>query len=222
MIEKPQPLTWARWRKLAFSELSLMRSMQYERLEQAACPGPVLDIGGTKGARYHVLLQESPAVTTLNISDAAHITSDVNHPLPLESESFGSIICLNTMQYIKNDVAALKEFMRVLRPGGVMHLFVPWVFPTDSKGGELLRRSCYFWEDAFLSLGVAREQVHIVPLVWDNVSTGYQMVQFSLKAADRLLRPLCMGLGVLMSKVYSPEHAFADYALGYHIHFVKP
>lgn len=45
--------------------------------------------------------------------------------LPLDEETFDVVTALDVLEHMKDDVAALSEFRRVLRPGGTLVLTVP-------------------------------------------------------------------------------------------------
>lgn len=45
--------------------------------------------------------------------------------IPLTSESFDTIVSLDTIEHVPNDAAALNEIFRVLKPGGIFLMNVP-------------------------------------------------------------------------------------------------
>jgi len=45
--------------------------------------------------------------------------------LMFDDESFDIVICSDVLEHVSNDVTALKEFNRVLKPNGIIILFVP-------------------------------------------------------------------------------------------------
>jgi ubiquinone/menaquinone biosynthesis C-methylase UbiE len=57
-----------------------------------------------------------------------HIEKDV---LPLEGASVDRIVCKNVLEYVDDPVSTLRDFRRVLRPGGLVHA-------TDSDWGMLV------------------------------------------------------------------------------------
>jgi len=50
---------------------------------------------------------------------------DLLQKLPYSDKSFNTILCLDVLEHLKNDRFPLKEFYRVLRPGGVLVITVP-------------------------------------------------------------------------------------------------
>ena len=59
---------------------------------------------------------------------AAAVQGDALH-LPFPDGSFDRIICSEVLEHIPDDVAAMAELARVLRPGGTMAVTVPRFFP---------------------------------------------------------------------------------------------
>lgn len=120
----------------------------YARLEVAAqiCKGSrVLDAGGGTaiGARKY-LEAGAEHVTSLEVraeaikiaksacrkeieDDRLKLTHwDLNvTPLPFEDSQFDVVICLEVLEHIRRQAAAVAEFKRVLRPGGLLLISVP-------------------------------------------------------------------------------------------------
>ncbi len=120
----------------------------YARLDiasQICSEAVVLDAGGGSaigGRRY--LQAGATHVTSLEVSAHAievarecsrsQIESgqmDIVHwdlnitPLPLEDASFDVVVCLEVLEHIREQQTAIDEFMRVLKPGGVLLISVP-------------------------------------------------------------------------------------------------
>ena len=53
--------------------------------------------------------------------------------LNIESESIDTILCTEVLEHIENPIAAINEFFRVLRPGGIVILTVPFAFPVHDE-----------------------------------------------------------------------------------------
>lgn len=56
---------------------------------------------------------------------------------------FDSVVCINVLEHIPDDVGALEAIHRWLRPGGVLHLLVPahpWLYGSLDVGFEHCRR----------------------------------------------------------------------------------
>ncbi len=84
--------------------------------------GTVLDVGAGSFKRYAPYLNVDKYITLDNdVGSKADIIASAEN-IPLESESVDSIICTQVLGDIKNPGKALKEFYRVLRPGGTVLL----------------------------------------------------------------------------------------------------
>jgi len=56
------------------------------------------------------------------------IVADI-HQLSLRKNSIDCIICTGVLEHIEDPDIALKEFYRILKPGGIVHLEVPFIQP---------------------------------------------------------------------------------------------
>ena len=74
--------------------------------------------------------------------------------LTSETRTFDEIICYETLEHVRRDVEVVKQFYRILRPGGVLHLCCPnrmhprhqaEVLDHTETGGHV--RGGYTWED---------------------------------------------------------------------------
>lgn len=70
-----------------------------------------------------------------NLKNLDYTTTDLNSPLadvkadicdlPFEDNSFDFILCNHVLEHIPNDVKAMQELLRILRPGGTAILQIP-------------------------------------------------------------------------------------------------
>jgi SAM-dependent methyltransferase len=115
--------------------LVLRRRRQIFRnwLSNLPVPDPVvLDIGGriqpyrelipTPCRYYAIDLQSGPLLTAVARAEQ----------LPFRSESVYLVLCTQMIEYAANPFAVADEIRRVLRPGGILVLSAPSIFPRDS------------------------------------------------------------------------------------------
>jgi ubiquinone/menaquinone biosynthesis C-methylase UbiE len=81
-----------------------------------------------------------------NVHSLEYITADLESPLakikmdihsiPFESHSFDIIFCNHVMEHVTDDLKALREMFRVMRPGGWAIVQVPFFYPIPEHTEE--------------------------------------------------------------------------------------
>ena len=123
-------------------------------LFRSADPGPrVLDAGAGQGTMTARLGRLGFQVTSTDVSGAAvdrlreNVNGDVHQAsvtnLPCDDASFDGAVLGEVLEHVEDDLAALAEVARVLRPGGVVALSVPanprLYGPSDEWAGHRRR-----------------------------------------------------------------------------------
>lgn len=227
MILPPKRATLRRYLRLANTRYSLLRSLEYERIEGLTLRGRTLDVGGgTKNSYYHLLRIEG-SIESVNIDPKIQPTmiADLNKPLPIASESYDNIISLNTFEHIENDTLAVAESIRVLKRGGSFHIIVPFMYRLHGSPSDFHRHTSYWWESYLSSLGVDRDALTVEPLLWSPVSSAFSLVEFN---GLRGLRKKAVMLRTVLSHARWPgrerlpagyaSDVYSEFALGYYIH----
>ena len=86
--------------------------------------GLVLDCGCGLKQNYH------PNVVYCDIAD--YPTTDVRgtaEKLPFKDNAFDAVISIALLEHVKNPFKCASEILRVLRPGGILHIDVPFLQP---------------------------------------------------------------------------------------------
>jgi SAM-dependent methyltransferase len=171
-ITLPKRRTLARWYRISKSPYTLLRTLQYEAIENLCLDGKVLDIGGGYNAEYHGLLNIYGNIETINISKKMLPTYILNieKPLAFKDECFDHVLSLNTFEHIKNDELAISEAVRVLKKGGTFHFAVPFCYRVHGSPSDYHRHTSYWWSEFMASLEV--QACTIEPLVWDPRSSA--------------------------------------------------
>jgi SAM-dependent methyltransferase len=79
----------------------------------------------------------TPDVVTVDVakSENVDIVAEI-HALPIADASFDCVFCTGTLEHVRDPVKAVNELYRILVPGGVVHIDVPFIQgyhpdPTD-------------------------------------------------------------------------------------------
>jgi len=108
----------------------------------------VLDIGEglrarkDRGSRFEskrAWLQEYIAKVDYKVMDPVpdykpDIVGDI-HDIPLPDESVPAIICLAVLEHVENPIRAMEEMYRVLKPGGKLFIYVPFLYYYHAHAG---------------------------------------------------------------------------------------
>jgi SAM-dependent methyltransferase len=101
-------------------------------------PATILDAGCSSGYLLEDLRQRLPAATLLGVDliaaglrrahglvpDAQLLLADVCD-LPIDDGTVDVVLSANLLEHVPDDVGALAEFLRILRPGGIAAVVVP-------------------------------------------------------------------------------------------------
>ncbi|PIR97605.1 MAG: hypothetical protein COT91_00435 [Candidatus Doudnabacteria bacterium CG10_big_fil_rev_8_21_14_0_10_41_10] len=100
--------------------------------------GKILDVGSGKPwqkemAQYKDWFKNTTYETldTDPQSQATHI-ADVQK-IPLPDESYDAIICKAVLQHVPFPYNAIQQMHRVLKPGGLLLVYVPFIYPYHAK-----------------------------------------------------------------------------------------
>lgn len=99
------------------------------RVLAANPPGKVLDAAAGKGALAAFLRDRGWDVhcidiipELLNVEGLTCRKADLNRKLPFKEKTFDAVVCANAIHRLFNPSGAIREFYRILRPGGRLYL----------------------------------------------------------------------------------------------------
>ena len=173
LIGPPVP-SFSRWIAMRRRDpmQSVLRMLQNEFILTLPIRGKVLDMGGGRKAKYIPLLPPGLDITSVNIDAEFAPTHLVKpgQPLPFDDNSFDTVICFNTLEHIYDAPAVLAELHRVVKPGGLVHVTVPFMFRSHGHPDDYFRATPSWWRETFSRIGFAALEFH--PLVWGRASTA--------------------------------------------------
>lgn len=81
--------------------------------------------------RFQAIHQEQYITADIE-SPLAKVKMDI-HRMPFQENSFDVVLCNHVLEHVTDDILALKEIHRVLKPGGFAILQVPFFHPVGNK-----------------------------------------------------------------------------------------
>ena len=182
---KPSPYpTFARWWSLCrkYPNLSVLRKMEYEKLENLSFSGNVLDFGGGLKSPYGTLMKGDFRIESINIDSSIEPTYLVEsgEVFPIEDEKYDFVVSFNTLEHVYDPLFALGEIFRVLKAGGVAYIAVPFIFRIHAHPDDYLRATPSWWIESLKRTGFI--SCEISPLVWgrgitaNSISSGTSLL----------------------------------------------
>jgi SAM-dependent methyltransferase len=208
--------TWERWRRLSAAPTSLTRALMYERLGSVRLTGVVLDVGGGRQADYVSLLDPVRLVSVNRYADLdPSVIADANGRLPFPDDTFDVAISLNTFEHLRRGDATAAEMVRLVRPGGELHLLVPFLYRVHGHPDDYVRRTPSGWRALFEDAGVPGSHVQVDALVWDPVSTAFDIADTAPLGrwwwrGRRHLRRLVMARTLLFGRIDKRQATHED------------
>jgi len=131
--------------------------------------GPLLDVPAGEGALAARLIAAGFEVTCCDLypeifrlKDVDIHPGDLNGELPFADRSFDHVTCLEGLEHIENSQQAMREFARVLRPGGTVTVSIPNILNIE----ERLKWLLYGYTSHFKPM--TRGQVERLRAEYDN------------------------------------------------------
>ncbi len=111
--------------------------------------GPVLFLAQTVGCTVNGVDINEDAVATaqamakqMKLDARAHFqTADANQRLPFEDNQFDALLCIDSVNHFADRLGVLREWKRVLKPGGTVLYLDPVIISGAVSNEELAARS---------------------------------------------------------------------------------
>ena len=116
--------------------------------EVAATGGLILDCGaGSNGRRWDNVVQ-------IEIKPYPNIDFlATNQALPFRDDSFDAVFSLNVLEHVNDPWLCAREMMRVLRPGGIAYVVVPFLQPLHGYPDHYYNMTISGLRETFRELG---------------------------------------------------------------------
>lgn len=226
-VEPPLP-SFSRFRNIYAGQgsISCLRALEYEKLFTVPIHGRVLDVGGGEFARYRTRLPKGIVYESVNIDPHIKPTYvvGIDEPFPVPDDTYDTCLCMNTLEHVYDARFLVREMLRVLKPGGVVYITVPFIFRVHGHPDDFFRGTASWWRETLSQEGYASAAVE--PLVWGRLTTA-DSIRGSTGLLPGVRRTMAHVADILYAKVacasetkrYSGKRGrrICDVALGYFI-----
>jgi len=144
------------WRMLVW--VKQFSDKEFIRRYKLTAPGMRVLNAGSSSLRY------GPNFVNVDIQDkeGVDLVCDI-HTLPPDIGPFDAVICNAALQYCHNPHQVAAEFMRVLKPGGLLFIDAPWVQPFCEDTADRHRYSEAALRDIFQAFDIVESGPSILP-----------------------------------------------------------
>lgn len=212
-------------------KISVLRCLEYERLEQLELEGRVLDFGGGTKTNYSEQVAKWSKVGAAFIYESANIDPrtkptfllEPGAPLPCEEARYDTVLSFNTFEHIYDVTAVLHELNRVTKSGGNLIFIVPFIFRVHGHPSDFSRHTPAYWSEKLKETGfdpVGIEALHWGPFSVASTVTGLPGPFKKTRLRIALFKDFA--LSFLKSRMeaktnFKQDHAAVNCPLGYFI-----
>ena len=197
-------MPWRHMLKEAYLGRSANRALMHHQVRShVVLRGDVLDLGGGHRNTYLGYMDlskaESFVVLDLARTPAVDVVGSVTD-IPIESESFDTVLCFNLLEHVQDYEAALREIHRVMKPGAVLYGWVPFLIGVHGDPEDYWR---YTPETLRTLLPKAGLSITTLDSTGDAFLAAYDLMRpyMSIRYIGRILRPIAVLLALAASRV---------------------
>ena len=146
--------------------------------------GVVLDIGGRDRGRFKKPKDkvEKWIFADINAIHNPDIIIDVSDMQEIESSSIDVINAIELFEHVKKIDEGLGECYRVLKPGGILIISTPFLFPIHADPFDYQRWTNHKWRMELERIGFKIDNIHIMGLYYTHLA---EMLKFKLKINEK-------------------------------------
>ena len=121
---------------------------RFIRKHSGQCRGQIFDLGCGDAPYKDFLLQNAESYVGVDWSGSQHennedVTADLNHPLPINNEVADTVVSFSVIEHLSEPQVMLHECYRIMRPGAVLLLQVPWQWQLHESPHDYYRYTEY-------------------------------------------------------------------------------
>lgn len=133
----------------------LMADLVAEKLESSIekyAKGDLLDLGCGTVPLYNVYKSKVETVTCVDWADSVHknihldIETDISKKLPLEDDSFDTIILSDVLEHVPYPLELIKETKRILKKDGRLIMTTPYTYWEHEEPFDFNRYTRYMYD----------------------------------------------------------------------------
>ena len=112
--------------------------------EHVCLDGVSLDLGNGGRASYESFFSaadDSKRLIKVDLYGKPDVIADCENDLPFADCAFHQVLCFNVLEHIFNFANLLKEIYRIIKPGGVLYLYVPFFNKIHADPNDYYRYS---------------------------------------------------------------------------------
>ena len=134
-------------------------------VEQVRDAASILDVGASMRDHLGEISERTETMDINAFEDYPDILGDVCSPFPPEMNGrYDAVIALAILEHVYDPPAAIHNFQRALKPGGQLHLYIPWMWRYHGPKGLLFQDYQRLSRDGIAYLLRDFEDVTLFPL----------------------------------------------------------
>lgn len=202
-----------------WSGKSVTRGLLDFRLAQETLRGSVIDIGGGTNPAYISFMNRESGIKIQSFDVKVGATTDFETDvLPASTDQFDTVLFLNVMEHIFNHQHLAGEVVRIVKPGGQLIGFVPFLMWYHPDHKDFFRYTHEALEIIFTKAG--GQNIEIEPIAYGPFTAAAHLMILSLPKTIRV--PLYLPLFALDWVFLKLRPGQGDkFALGYFFTMTK-
>ena len=235
--ENPQSLSSQELLSIQPLNYSLRRyyvdQFHLQHLREIPSGSRVLNLGGIKNQHRGAVRYEKYALRMLFVNLPAEKRADVHADAantPFKDGCFEVAICSETLEHVSDPQKVLREIHRLLRPGGITFICVPFLYRKHGDPFDYGRYTDHYWREKLTEIGFVEIQIQKQGFFW---SVLVDMLRDWVRFLAMEGRPGAVWLRKLLEKVirwikqkaiitdsrttYSGHHFWGQYTTGFGI-----